>query len=128
MTNSYKYTFSSGIRKITVIALSEKHAKWLLENIYEITAWTDPSWNWKIESVLNLPAKRRVSELDKSRLVDLELDGVDTRDYPDFCDAFICGGCYEEPDGTIRDLTEDEIEALNEDSSFLNELAHEKFQ
>ena len=43
--------------------------------------------------------------LNGKKVVDLEVDGVDSRDYPDFSDAYFSGGCYE--DGT--DLTEDEL-------------------
>ena len=28
-------------------------------------------------------------ELDYSKVHDIEVDGIDTRDYPDFCDAYI---------------------------------------
>lgn len=40
----------------------------------------------------------------------IDLDGIDTRDYPDFCDAYIC---YAEKDGIP--LTEEELDKLNED-------------
>ena len=45
--------------------------------------------------------------LNGKKVIDLEVevDGVDSRDYPDFSDAYFSGGCYE--DGT--DLTEDEL-------------------
>jgi len=36
--------------------------------------------------------------LEELRWEDLEnvsIDGVDSRDYPDFCDAFIDGACYQ---------------------------------
>lgn len=40
----------------------------------------------------------------------LEIDGVDPRDYPDFCDAYISYATFE--DGT--QLTDDEMDELNE--------------
>ena len=40
----------------------------------------------------------------------VEIDGIDTRDYPDFCDAFILYGEYE--DGTV--MTEDEMDEATE--------------
>ena len=46
--------------------------------------------------------------LNGKKVVDLEIDGVDSGDYPDFCDAYFSGGCYE--DGTK--LTDDELEHL----------------
>jgi hypothetical protein len=46
----------------------------------------------------------------------IEFDGIDRSDAPDFCDAFICYA--EHKDGTP--LTEDELDALNDDSSFVH--------
>ena len=46
--------------------------------------------------------------LNGKKVIDLEIDGVDSGDYPDFCDAYFSGGCYE--DGTK--LTDDELEHL----------------
>ena len=36
---------------------------------------------------------------------DVEVDGIDYRDYPDFCDAFLVSATYQG-----RELTEDELE------------------
>lgn len=41
----------------------------------------------------------------------LEVDGIDLRDYPDFCDAFICYGLTTDGD----ELTEQELEELSSD-------------
>ena len=43
--------------------------------------------------------------LNEKKVIDLRVDGVDSRDYPDFSDAYFSGGCYE--DGTP--LTDDEL-------------------
>ena len=60
-------------------------------------------------------------EIDKIR--DLEVDGVDSRDYPDFCDAFFCKGIWIE---TGLELTDDELEQLGyEYPELLNEMAYE---
>ena len=48
--------------------------------------------------------------LNGKNVVDLEVDGVDPRDYPDFSDAYFSNGCYE--DGTP--LTDEELERLND--------------
>jgi len=48
-----------------------------------------------------------------NKIVDMgsiEIDGIDTSDYPDFCDAYISSAKFE--DGT--DLDEDELETLQE--------------
>jgi len=53
-------------------------------------------------------------ENDSQKVVDyasLEVDGIDTRDYPDFCDAFFLSGQYTDgtdiPDDVLDDLTSD---------------------
>ena len=46
----------------------------------------------------------------------IEFDGVSGSDYPDFCDAFICYAEHE--DGTP--LTDDELDKLNDDGSFVH--------
>lgn len=51
----------------------------------------------------------------------LEVDGIDTKDYPDFCDAFICYGEY--TDGTP--LEEVDLQALNDDASLIYKLVEE---
>jgi hypothetical protein len=42
---------------------------------------------------------------------DLEVDGVDTKDYPDFCDAYFAAGTWK---GTGKEATEEELIALAE--------------
>lgn len=63
-------------------------------------------------------------KLDFDKVGDIEIDGVDIHDYPDFCDAFIQSATY-----AGREMTEKEIELL-EGSGFvnINELAHESIQ
>jgi len=48
----------------------------------------------------------RVTDLLK--IEDIEIDGIDHSDYPDYCDAFIVSGRYEG-----RDLSEDELDFIN---------------
>lgn len=52
--------------------------------------------------------------LDYDLIEDVEVAGIDTSDYPDFCDAYIASATY---DG--REMTEAELETLNEDSDFV---------
>jgi hypothetical protein len=47
----------------------------------------------------------------------VELDGIDWNDYPDFCDMYLVSADYEG-----RPLTNDEIEELNNDSQLIYEL------
>ena len=70
-------------------------------------------------------AKRRRANLYKLRIMkditNLEVDGVDSKDYPDFCDAFFS---YGEKNGVI--LTEDELDKLADDyPEVLSEMAYE---
>jgi hypothetical protein len=61
--------------------------------------------------------------LDTARLTDIEMGNVDSRDYPDFCDAYVE---YAEFNGRV--LTEDELEYVNENRrELVNEMAHEHF-
>jgi hypothetical protein len=43
--------------------------------------------------------------LDYTKISDIEFDGIDTEDYPDFCDAFIISASHDgEP------MTEEQLE------------------
>lgn len=55
-------------------------------------------------------------KLDYSKITDIEVDGIDYRDAPDFCDAYISAASYGD-----REMTEAELDALNEDSGFVYE-------
>tara|TARA_B100000767_G_scaffold148089_1_gene139499 strand:+ start:570 stop:761 length:192 start_codon:yes stop_codon:yes gene_type:complete len=44
----------------------------------------------------------------------IELDGIDTADYPDFCDAFIS---YAEYKG--KEMTDEQLEQLNDADGFI---------
>lgn len=44
-------------------------------------------------------------------VVDLEVDGVDSSDYPDFCDAYFSHAVWAD---TKEDLTDEELEELGE--------------
>lgn len=59
----------------------------------------------------------------KSGLVmsDFDVDDIDTRDYPDFCDAYICNA-YVKENGECRDATPDELDEVNDDSDFVYDL------
>lgn len=45
------------------------------------------------------------------------LSGIDHRDYPDYCDAFID---YAEYNG--KEMTDEQLDALNEDHELVSEL------
>lgn len=49
--------------------------------------------------------------IDVKKLEDIEVDGIDFKDYPDFCDAFLVYATYEG-----RELTEQELDEVQEDN------------
>ena len=49
----------------------------------------------------------------------IEVDGIDTNDYPEFCDASIVSADY---DGEA--MTEEQLEALNKDYSFVHDCVY----
>jgi hypothetical protein len=53
-------------------------------------------------------------KLDYSKIENVELNGIDTSDYPDFSDAYIESAEY---DG--RQMTDEELDILNDDSSYV---------
>jgi hypothetical protein len=57
-------------------------------------------------------------QLNGRAVVDAQVDGIDPRDYPDFCDAYFESACYE--DGTV--LTDDELIDLTDNNQ---EILHE---
>tara|TARA_R110001632_G_scaffold70548_1_gene164291 strand:- start:569 stop:760 length:192 start_codon:yes stop_codon:yes gene_type:complete len=53
-------------------------------------------------------------KLDYTKIEDVEVDGIDTNDYPDFCDAYIAAAAYKG-----REMTDEELDTLNEDDSYV---------
>ena len=61
--------------------------------------------------------------IDIRKVEELEVDGVDSRDFPSFCDAYFSYAVWIE---TGIELTEDELDELGEEyPELLNELAYE---
>lgn len=48
-----------------------------------------------------------MTKFDLTLIDDIDIEGIDMRDYPDFCDAFLVSATY---DG--RELTEDELDYI----------------
>lgn len=54
-------------------------------------------------------------------LEDIEVDGINTGDYPDFCDAYICDCLVDgEP------ATDEQLEEINEDGELVYDCVLEK--
>jgi hypothetical protein len=58
---------------------------------------------------------RVILPLDVRTLIDVEIDGIDMSDYPEFCDAFVTSACF--PNG--KPLTESQLDKVNEDYDFV---------
>lgn len=54
--------------------------------------------------------------MDYSKISNIQFDGIDHSDYPDYCDAHIVSADY---DG--EEMDETQIELLNEDRDFIYE-------
>lgn len=58
-------------------------------------------------------------------VVDLEVEGADPTDYPDFSDAYFSYAVFED---TLEELTDDQLITLSEDyGDVVNEMAFESF-
>ena len=57
-----------------------------------------------------------MSKIDTSKVDNVEIEGIDTKDYPDFVDAYIAAADY---NGVP--MTEDQLTELNENYDFLYE-------
>lgn len=60
-------------------------------------------------------------KLDYSKISNVYVDGIDTKDYPDFCDAYIESADYDgEP------MTDEQLELLNEDGDYVHEAVYKQ--
>ena len=50
------------------------------------------------------------------KIDNIEIDGIDSKDYPDFCDAYISSADY---DGVP--MTDEQLDELNEDGDYVYE-------
>lgn len=53
-------------------------------------------------------------KMDYKKIDNIEIDGIDTKDYPDFCDAYISSADY---DGVP--MTDEQLDELNEDGDYV---------
>ena len=51
--------------------------------------------------------------MDYKKIDNIEVDGIDFKDYPDFCDAYIVSADY---DG--KPMTDDQLDEINDDGDF----------
>ena len=55
-------------------------------------------------------------KLDYTKISNIEFDGIDHKDYPDYCDVYIVNADY---DGI--EMTEEQLEEINSDIKFMYE-------
>ena len=53
-------------------------------------------------------------KMNYKKIDNIEIDGIDTKDYPDFCDAYISSADY---DGVP--MTDEQLDELNEDGNYV---------
>jgi hypothetical protein len=70
-------------------------------------------WFWVADIIWN--------KIHNSKIDNVEVDGIDTRDYPDFCDAYIS---YAEYKG--KEMTEAQLDRLNEDRDYVYECVQDR--
>ena len=58
--------------------------------------------------------KKLKEVMDYKKIDNIEIDGIDTKDYPDFCDAYISSADY---DGVP--MTDKQLDELNEDGDYV---------
>ena len=58
--------------------------------------------------------KKLKEVMDYKKIDNIEIDGIDTKDYPDFCDAYISSADY---DGVP--MTDEQLDELNEDGDYI---------
>ena len=54
--------------------------------------------------------------MDYKKIDNIEIDGIDTKDYPDFCDAYIVSADY---DGVP--INDEQLDKLNKDGDYVYE-------
>ena len=58
-----------------------------------------------------------MTKFEYTKITNVVLDGIHHWDYPDYCDAFIDSADY---DG--KEMTDDQLDELNEDYELIHEL------
>jgi hypothetical protein len=68
----------------------------------------------EVDKVINKILEKE--KMDYKKIDNIEIDGIDTKDYPDFCDAYISSADY---DGLP--MTDEQLDELNEDGDYVYE-------
>ena len=68
----------------------------------------------EVDKVINKILEKE--KMDYKKIDNIEVDGIDTKDYPDFCDAYISSADY---DGVP--MTDKQLDEINEDGDYVYE-------
>lgn len=83
--------------------------------------WTIRLYSGKVDPI---KAYRRLvkhlTRLDYSKVTDIQVEGIDHSDCPDYCDAFISSASYKG-----KPMTDKQLDRLNEDSAFVYQAIHD---
>ena len=63
--------------------------------------------------IMGMELFKNKKTMDYKKIDNIEIDGIDTKDYPDFCDAYIVSADY---DGVP--MTDKQLDEINEDGDF----------
>ena len=66
--------------------------------------------------IMGMELFKNKKTMDYQKIDNIEIDGIDTKDYPDFCDAYISSADY---DGVP--MTDEQLDELNEDGDYVYE-------
>jgi len=66
---------------------------------------------------------RHFEDLDLTKINNLQFDGIDHEDFPKYCDAFIMSADY-----NGKEMTEEQLDELNEDREFVHEKLFDYLQ
>lgn len=58
-------------------------------------------------------------KFDELHIDDVVVEGIDYSDYPDFCGAYIESATIIEDDVEVRDVTDEELDRLNDNRDFV---------
>jgi len=75
----------------------------------------------KIDNIIQEDKDNKVKRINirYEELESIELEGIDTRDAPDFVDAYIISASYSD-----RELNDAELDELNDDGDFVHEQVY----
>ena len=76
-----------------------------------------------IEEVDKVINKILEQKMDYKKIDNIEIDGINTKDYPDFCDAYIVSADY---DG--KPMTDEQLDKINDDGQFQYECIMKDLQ